>query len=499
MTALSREEAKNEAMLRLSPVAGDFPFFAGTSLLFGLMFAFCLHDNPCGITYPLFVLFACACGIRICRRLSLPIKKGSWFLLAAALLLGLSTFYTADPFLHCMNSLALVLLGAVFALHQFYEEQDWNIGKYMSAIMLYFLQALGALPWPFCHASSYKKETGTKGFRLLLLFLAGFSAALPVCLILTALLCQADAVFSSLVEWLAGHLFSPAALLEMAAQAAFGSLALYCLVCSCCLRRIAREVPNRQCLHPAIAITCLSSISLVYLLFCAIQVFYLFLGRGSLPEGYTYASYARQGFFQLLWVASFNLAMVLCCLKYVRPHKCLRLLLTLVCLCTFIMLASAAYRMLLYVQQYHLTYLRVLVLWFLALLFVLMSGVCLMIWIQNFRLVPYCVAAITIFYVGLAWLRPDSIVAQDYVSRLDPQTATESELAWLSFAFSADAAPAAASLGLSLDELRARSQCQSPFGWYWYISRSGGDSDQYPDGLRTYNASIAKARELFGQ
>lgn len=498
MTALSREEAKNEDMLRLLPVAGDFPFFAGTSLLFGLMFAFCLHDNPCGITYPLFVLFACVCGVQICRRLSLPIKKGSWFLLAAALLLGFSTFCTADPFLHLTNNLALLLLGAVFALHQFYEEQDWNIGKYMSAILLYFLHALTALPWPFYHASSYKKETGARSFRLLLLFLAGLSAALPVCLILTALLCQADAVFSSLVEWLAAHLFSPAVLLEITAQAVFGSFALYCLVCSCCLRRIARKVPNRQWLHPAIAITCLGSLSLVYLLFCAIQVFYLFLGQGSLPEGYTYASYARQGFFQLLWVASFNLAMVLCCLKYVRPHKYLRLLLTLVCLCTFIMIASASFRMLLYVRQYHLTYLRVLVLWFLALLFVLMNGVCLMIWVPKFRLVPYCVAAITVFYAGLAWSRPDSIVAKDYVSRLDPNTATEAELAWLSFAFSADAAPAAASLGLSLDELKARSQYQN-FGWYWYISRNGEDGDQYPDGLRTYNASIAKARELFGQ
>ena len=37
----------------------------------------------------------------------------------------------------------------------------------------------------------------------------------------------------------------------------------------------------------------------------------------------TYAGYARQGFFQLLFVALLNLVMVLLCLKYFRRSKLL--------------------------------------------------------------------------------------------------------------------------------------------------------------------------------
>lgn len=45
-----------------------------------------------------------------------------------------------------------------------------------------------------------------------------------------------------------------------------------------------------------IANTILVLISVVYVLFCIIQIFSLFLGKMQLPAGYTYARYAREGF-----------------------------------------------------------------------------------------------------------------------------------------------------------------------------------------------------------
>lgn len=198
-------------------------------------------------------------------------------------------------------------------------------------------------------------------------------------------------------------------------------------------------------------------------------------------------------------MAFFNLAVVLCCLKYVRPHIGLRLVLTVVCGCTYIMIASAAYRMFLYVQQYHLTFLRLLVLWFLGLLFVLMAGVSRIVWKPDFPLFFYCVAVVSLFYIGLAWARPDAVVAKDYVRYLDPKTVTEEELTVLSVRFCADAAPAAASLGLSLEELKERSCPLNYGGWFTYVSRDDGDYIKYPDSLRTYNGSIGKARKIFNQ
>lgn len=493
--------SKEEKSLRLKPIRDNFPFFAGISLFFGLLYSFCLYRNPCGITFPLLVTAGCGCCLAVCKKLSVPIKKGSWFLLAIAMLIGISTFLTANPFIHFFNKVALILLCAVFALHQCYNEKHWNLGKYSASILLFFCQALAALPIPLMHAFHYRKEAGSPNYIILLLFALGFIVAMPISLILIVLLSQADAVFYSMVIWCLKPLFFPGPLIVIAFQIAFGALALYCITCCCCLGRIPETVPNRQFIHPAVAAACTGSISLLYLLFCAIQIVYLFLGKGSLPEGYTYSSYARQGFFQLLSVAFFNLAMILFCLKYVRPHPALRLILSVICGCTYILIASAAYRMMLYVGEYHLTRLRILVLWFLALLFVLMAGVTLILWKPKFPLSWFFIATVSIFYVGLSLARPDAIIARDYVSRIEPDSITVLQLKYLSENLSADAAPAVSSLGFSLDELQQRIGTYPGTGWFWTIARHPGPKHHYtyPDSIRTWNYSIGTARQLFGE
>ena len=62
-------------------------------------------------------------------------------------------------------------------------------------------------------------------------------------------------------------------------------------------------------------------------LFSGIQIFGLFLGKMQLPEGYTYAQYAREGFFQLLAVSILNLILVLFPKKFLMEGVTLILLL----------------------------------------------------------------------------------------------------------------------------------------------------------------------------
>lgn len=108
------------------------------------------------------------------------------------------------------------------------------------------------------------------------------------------------------------------------------------------------------------AITVLGMLTLLYLVFSGIQILGLFLGKLSLPEGYTYASYAREGFFQLLAIAILNLILVLACLEYFRESKILKGILTVMSICTFIMILSSAMRMILYIRTYQFTFLRIL-------------------------------------------------------------------------------------------------------------------------------------------
>ena len=62
----------------------------------------------------------------------------------------------------------------------------------------------------------------------------------------------------------------------------------------------------------------------------------------------------------------------------------LKILLTVISVCTCIMILSAAYRMILYVNEYNLSFLRVLVLWFLAVLMIIFWGVIYSIFSRDF-------------------------------------------------------------------------------------------------------------------
>jgi hypothetical protein len=155
-----------------------------------------------------------------------------------------------------------------------------------------------------------------------------------------------------------------------------------------------------------------SILSLLYLVFSGIQIVYLFLGNLQLPEGYTYAEYAREGFFQLLAVSILNLIIVLIGLYYFKPSKVLKAVLTIMSLCTFIMIASSALRMIIYIQYYYLTFLRILVLWSLVVLFLIFAGVIAYIVKDNFPLFRYSMVVVTCLYLCLSFAHPDYWIAK---------------------------------------------------------------------------------------
>ncbi len=103
----------------------------------------------------------------------------------------------------------------------------------------------------------------------------------------------------------------------------------------------------------------------VYVLFIAMQARYLFGAFwGALPEGFTYAEYARQGFFELCRVAGANAVILACANIFSRRQKgewrALRLLNGALAALTLLLLATAAAKMALYIGAYGLTEKRVL-------------------------------------------------------------------------------------------------------------------------------------------
>ena len=111
---------------------------------------------------------------------------------------------------------------------------------------------------------------------------------------------------------------------------------------------------------------------LAYALFTYVQFGYLF--GGVLPVDLTYSEYAREGFGQFLAVTIINFVVLGISLAKSEPKRAIRVFQTLLLSASLIVLASACWRMLLYVGAYGLTIRRVLPLWLMA-YFVFLAGV----------------------------------------------------------------------------------------------------------------------------
>ena len=159
-----------------------------------------------------------------------------------------------------------------------------------------------------------------------------------------------------------------------------------------------------------------------------------------LPGDYTYAEYAREGFFQLLFVCMINMILVLICLKLFDNNKVLKIFLMIISACTFIMIASSLFRMIMYVEVYQLSYLRYMVLFGLIVITVLMLGICITIFKSDFPLFRYCTLAVTILYLCFAFSKPAYQIAKYNLS--DRYDEAHIDYTYINSYLCADATPA---------------------------------------------------------
>lgn len=474
----------------------QFLLFMGAALGFGILYTFCMYQNPNGITYPVMIVGVYGVLFWMLKRLSIEWKRGSWFLASAAVLLGIAACRTADSLLIMMIKTAEFLLAVIFVMHQFYDDREWSIGKYLSSMAVYLCCVIAAAVYPFFQGKEFFRKANLKKYKTVSKVALGLAAALPILLAAGLLLGQADAVFGAIVVHWLEKILNVWTILIMIVMTAFGTFGVYCLICGACMDQISGEEKMVRTHEPVTAVTCMSAIALLYLFFCGIQVIYLFLGKGSLPEGVTYSSYARQGFFQLLFVAVMNLVMVLMNLKFFRKSRLLNGVLTVICGCTYVMIASAAYRMILYVREYHLTYLRVLVLWFLLLLACLMAGVVILIYKNRFPLFSWCLVLISVFFVGFSFMRPERVIAEYNVNHVKEWS--DSDFQYMTQVLSADAVPVVLKVledDAVLERFYSGGKKEFLAEYYdWAVSRN---YQVRSSDFRTWNLSFEKAEQSF--
>lgn len=270
----------------------------------------------------------------------------------------------------------------------------------------------------------FKPKGAKKHGRTILMAVCGIVAAC-ILLVIVASLLSYDEHFVKMLPDLdiesIGEIFKkliicvPLAALIYSVFASSRAHKMSCFSTEDAAERSARKmkvIPYLIVLLPAAALLAL------YVMFFISQWGYYMSAFGhTLPEGYSAAEYAREGFFQLCAVAGINAALIVllgCFIKNEGRGTSLAVRIAQIVLAgaTLILIATAVSKMLLYIDMYDLTRDRlcatlILIFMGLAFVFVILSA-----FIKKMKALPFILAAGLIMLLAFSFINTDRLIAK---------------------------------------------------------------------------------------
>lgn len=326
-----------------------------------------------GVTVLVFLHFA---AVLLLRRHDAPLDRAGLWLMAAALTLAVCVGLYAAWLTALINYALLfcVSAAATFRLSG-HSRLAWDSGRAICETASLTVRALTRyLGRVFKAIGLAARQRGGHGGGLWL----GVLLAVPLLALVLVLLSSADAVFgglfAGLFDALEGLDLSLWHILRVLLLALFLSSALFFL----------GQAPEDRPAHERAAkapnaLPFLAAVFLldgVYLVFIVIQIAYLFGGAESAAMAGGWAEYARSGFFQLVAVTVIDL--LLCLISSgggrlsAKGGRALFWGDVLLLAASAVILASAAWRMGLYIKAFGLSLLRLVTLWVMLFIAVLL-------------------------------------------------------------------------------------------------------------------------------
>lgn len=203
--------------------------------------------------------------------------------------------------------------------------------------------------------------------------LLGIILGIPIAIILLSLLASADKYFSVLIDEILNiidQFFNFNTIINNIIIILIWFTILFSVFVNILLNKDKKKEPEKiYNINHSTSITILVIINLVFVLFLISEISKLTTNFLQLPIEYTYASYAREGFFQLLLVTTINFSIILYFLYYtkvLKENKTIKNLILILIAFSFILIFNSYYRMILYISNYGFTILRLQVILFLA-------------------------------------------------------------------------------------------------------------------------------------
>ena len=344
-------------------------------LFLALTLGFCLllvdgflWHGPCaGLTATVFAwyaLFLAWMGPKVLER------RPSRVLLLANLFLAATMALGSNWYFRCWNLLALMVLVPVHATASLASRPWWDPWMLWERCRLLFQGLFGNL-WACFAAAVPDKRTGEKPKRTMAVVL-GLCGAVALVSVLLPVLASADALFAASLErlnWDISALRFGDGLQRLFWALVFTPFVFSLLYALAHPRLLCPPEEKKGLQVDALGfVLALAAVDGLYLAFLAVQSAGLFGGPEYVESlGVSYAEWARSGFFQMVGVTVVNLTLTLASLclsrREGRAWRVLRRLCALLAGESLVLLASAAWKMTLYVSAYGLSFKRCMTYW----------------------------------------------------------------------------------------------------------------------------------------
>lgn len=446
----------NDFLQKLRSSAAARPLFSGVMLIFAVFFVQCvlfggLHLAAC----VLFLAFGAFTGVCFWRRgaCELPFSAVCGALAAVgSLTFLLNGNGLIGGFLFFFLMVLYTSWAAAFAPRVCENRGSW---RYLAALVrLGVCQPLAL--WPEAWRMLLTPFRRAKGRRMSDV-LIGLLIAVPVCVVAVVLLAMGDSAFSGLLS----AAWQRIASFDLTVPWKIVLIVLIWPLFTGFVLGVRRAPKSRAAvpppayrsgkvhrsssirfLSPTVSVTVLTALSAVYVMYLFSQLSYFFSAFASLlPEDYTftYAEYARRGFFEMCLLTLVNFSLLCAALLFTRRtgkrvSPALKAVSCVVCAFTLLFIATSLSKILLYVSSYGLTTLRLYTAVFDGML--LICVVCLgahLFW-PKWKYMRVILVSVSAVFIVFALVDADRIIAAYNTSRYlnDTTQATEIDVDYLS-------------------------------------------------------------------
>ncbi|NIM96322.1 MAG: DUF4173 domain-containing protein [Anaerolineales bacterium] len=404
------------------------------ALLLGLGVEILYFGHPFGISVPIWAAL-CVIALLVSARLeAVDASRSSFLLVIPILFFAIMTFLRLEPMTAFLSFVSILVLLTLWTWSfQADRLQDYGWLDFFVVLVRVPLEAW-IRPWSVMGDTQRKVVKEGKGRSAALAILRGLILALPVLIILLALLVSADLVFADWVEEALSWL-NLERLLDWTARAL---VVLVCWVFFLGAIVIALHDPGERKLigkdEPIVkpflgvieSLVVLGLVDLLFMIFVAVQFAYLFGGESNITAaGYTYSEYARRGFGELVAVGVLSLGLILAFGNFTkredrRARTWYNVLSALLVAEVGVILISALRRLLLYEEAYGFTRLRTYTHFFIPWMGILLLAFLILLLRGNLRRFAPVVALGAFGYVAtLGLLNIDAFIVDRNVERLE--------------------------------------------------------------------------------